>query len=82
MKPEVRQEATELLEEGILFGFQNQDGLFESIRDVFYDEEDFDEEWLKQAIEDRYNRHQREGAVWKKPTGFDRLAIAFHQLAK
>jgi hypothetical protein len=82
MKPEVRQEATELLEEGILFGFENQDELFESIRDVFYDEKDFDEEWLRQAINDRYNRYQREGAQWEKPTGFDRLAIAFDQLTE
>lgn len=82
MKPELRQEAYQLLEEGIRFGFENQDELFESIRDVFYDEEDFDDEWLGQAINDRYIRYQKEAADWEKPTAFDKLAIAFDQLAK
>jgi hypothetical protein len=82
MKPELRQEAYQLLEEGIRFGFENQDELFESIRDVFYDEEDFDDEWLRQAIDDRYIRYQKEAAKWEKPTAFDKLAIAFDQLAK
>jgi hypothetical protein len=81
MKPELRQEAYQLVEEGIRFGFENQDELFESIRDVFYDEADFDDEWLRQAIEDRYIRHQREAAKWEKLTAFDKLATAFDQLA-
>jgi hypothetical protein len=82
MKADVRQEAYQLLEEGIRFGFENKDELFESIRDVFYDEENFDEEWLRQTISERYILHQKESAKWDKPTGFDRLAVAFDQLAK
>jgi hypothetical protein len=82
MKPGLRQEAYQLVEEGIRFGFENKNELFESIRDVFYDEEDFDDEWLRQAIDDRYIRHQREASEWERPTGFDKLANAFDQLAK
>ncbi len=80
MKPEVREEALEQLEKDILFGFEKQGELFESIRDMFYDEEEFDEAWLKQSIEERYQIHQNESRTWQKPTDFDRLAKSFDEL--
>lgn len=82
MTDETRQEALEQLELDIKFGFENEEELFEGIRDMFYDDEDFDEDWLKQVIADKYQQHQKESLSWKRPTDFDRLATIFDELIK
>jgi hypothetical protein len=82
MNQETKDEALEQLELDIKFGFENEDELFGSIRDMFYDEEDFDEEWLRHTISEKYNLRQQESLTWVKPTDFDRLAKAFDQLTQ
>ena len=82
MTEEIRQEALEQLNLDIKFGFENEEQIFESIREMFYDEEDFDEKWLKQSISDNYNRHKTESSTWRHPTDFDRLAQAFDDLIR
>ncbi|WP_405570884.1 DUF6891 domain-containing protein [Winogradskyella sp. Asnod2-B02-A] len=82
MKQDIKDEAIEQLDKDILFGFYDANGLFESISDMFYDENDFDETWLKNEIHLRLKKHQIESLNWKKPTGFDRLVVSFDTLIK
>ena len=56
MKQEIKNEAIEQLEKDILFGFENGEELMESISELFYDEEDFDQDWLKTEIETRLKK--------------------------
>ncbi|MDO5979199.1 DUF6891 domain-containing protein [Flavivirga spongiicola] len=80
MKQEIKDEALEQLKKDILFGFENGDELFESIRELFYDEDDFDEEWLKVEIESRLQKHVDDSKNWQHPTDFERLVKVFDQL--
>ncbi len=80
MSPTIKEEALEQLKLDIAFGFDNEEQIFDSIRDMFYEEEDFDEDWLRQVIAEQYNKHQQESLQWKRPTDFDRLAKAFDEL--
>ncbi|WP_417876847.1 DUF6891 domain-containing protein [Winogradskyella sediminis] len=82
MKQEIKDEAIEQLEKDILFGFENEDDLLDSICAMFYDESDFDEKWLKQEIDIRLKKHQAESQQWEKPTDFDRLVKSFDELNK
>jgi len=82
MKQEIKDEAIEQLEKDILFGFENGDDLLESISEMFYDENDFDEKWLKQEIDSRLKKHHTKSLNWKKPTDFDRLVKSFDELNK
>ena len=82
MTQEIKDEAIEQLEKDILFGFENGDELLESISEMFYDENDFDEKWLKQEIDSRLKKHQTESLKWEKPTDFDRLVKSFDKLNK
>jgi hypothetical protein len=82
MKAEIKQEALEQLELDIKFGFENTEEIFDSIRDMFYEEEDFDDDWLKQAIAQKYDQHQRNSLKWTHPTDFEKLALAFDDLIK
>jgi hypothetical protein len=80
MIDEIKQEAIEQVELDIKFGFENEQQLFESIRDMFYQEEDFDDDWLMTVIAERYKQHQEQSATWTHPTDFDRLANTFDAL--
>jgi hypothetical protein len=80
MTEEIKQEAIDQLELDIKFGFANEDELFESIREMFYDESDFDEGWLRKEISDKYSKHQIESLQWAHPTDFERLAKTFDEL--
>ncbi len=82
MNPESREEATEQLEKDIQFGFENAEELFESISEMFYDDEDFDENWLKLEIKQKLEQHQAESINWESPTDFERLVNAFDELNK
>ena len=82
MNQEIKDEAIEQLEKDILFGFENADELLESISEMFYDEEDFDKNWLKQEIQERLKKHESESFNWEKPTDFDRLVKSFDELNK
>ena len=82
MNQEIKDEAIEQLEKDILFGFENGDDLLESISEMFYDEDDFDENWLKREIEIRLKKHQTESLNWEKPTDFERLVKSFDELIK
>lgn len=82
MKEEIKNEAIEQLKKDILFGFENADDLLETVSDMFYDVEDFDENWLKQEIEKRLKKHHIESLNWKRPTDFDRLVKSFDELNK
>lgn len=80
MNQEIIEEAIGLLEKEILFGFENEEDLLEGISELFYDEDDFDEEWLKQEIKVRLKKHEKDSLNWEKPTDFDRLVKAFDKL--
>lgn len=80
MTDDIKNEALEQLDLDIKFGFENKDELFESIREMFYNEDDFDEDWLKQKISEKYNQHQQDSLTWTRPNDFDRLAKSFDQL--
>jgi len=82
MTDDLKNEALEQLEFDIKFGFENEQELFESTRDMFYNEEDFDEDWLTQMISEKYNQHQKESLKWIRPTDFDKLARSFDQLIR
>jgi hypothetical protein len=61
----IKQEALEQIELDVKFGFENEEQLYDSIRDMFYQEEDFDEDWLRQTISDKFQQHQSESVNWK-----------------
>ena len=82
MNQEIKNEVIGQLEKDILFGFENADDLLETISEMFYDEEDFDEDWLKQEIDQRLKKHQSESLNWEKPTDFDKLVKSFDELNK
>jgi hypothetical protein len=82
MTEETKQEALEQLELDIKFGFENEEQLFESIREMFYEEANFDEKWLRLAIADKYKRHQIDSSTWTHPTDFERLAETFDDLIR
>jgi hypothetical protein len=82
MTQDIKNEALEQLELDIKFGFENEEELFDSIREMFYDEEDFEDDWLRQTIAEKYKQHQQDSLNWKKPTDFDRLAKTFDQLIR
>jgi len=80
MNQAIQDEVLAQLALDIAFGFENETQLFDSISDMFYNEPDFDTEWLRQTIATQYRQHQQESLNWKRPTDFDRLAKAFDQL--
>ena len=82
MTQDIKDEALEQLELDIKSGFENEEELFDSIQDMFYDEENFDEDWLRQTIAEKYQQHQQDSLTWKHPNDFDRLAQTFDQLIK
>jgi hypothetical protein len=82
MTEEIKQEALDQIELDVKFGFENEEQLFDSIRDMFYQEEDFDEDWLRQTISDKFQQHQSESINWKHPTDFERLAKVFDELIR
>lgn len=82
MNQEIKEEILEQLKKDILFGFENEKELFESINDMFYDYEELDTNWLKKEIDLRLKTHQTESLKWEKPTDFERLAKSFNELNK
>nr|WP_288837660.1 hypothetical protein [uncultured Flavobacterium sp.] len=76
----LKNEAFEQLLLDIEFGFENEEEIFDSIKEMFHDEEEFDENWLRQNVAQEYERHQRQSLSWIRPNDFDRLAKAFDQL--
>lgn len=82
MTDDIKNEVLEQIDLDIKFGFEYEDELFESIREMFYGEDDFDEDWLRQNISKKYNQHQQASLTWKRPNDFDRLAKSFDQLIK
>lgn len=80
MKSEIKEEAIEQLKKDVLFGFEDDSELFEGIREMFYDEEHFDEKWLKEEISRRLKEHLKESKHWDSPTDFNKLVKVFDQL--
>lgn len=80
MKETLKEEVLVQVELDVLFGFENEEEIFEGICDMFYDEEDLDEIWLQQVIHERYQQHQKDSLSWEKPTDFDKLAQTFDAL--
>ena len=80
MTQDIKNEVLEQLELDIKFGFDNEEEIFDGIRDMFYDEDDFDDDWLHLIIFEKYNQHQKDSLTWTRPNDFDRLADTFDQL--
>lgn len=82
MTEEIKDEALEQLDKDIKFGFETKEELFESIREMFYDVNDFDEEWFRKEIVEKFTQHQKDSLSWKTPTDFQRLSKSFDELIK
>lgn len=80
MRQELKEEAESQAMLDIRSGFYDQETIFDRIADMFYDEEDFDETWLKLCISEQFLRHETESADWPKPTAFNRLTHVFDLL--
>lgn len=73
----------EVIEELIIemrSGFYSADFLFERIKDVYVEEPDFDEAWLREEVNARFQQFLAECKTWSHPTDFERLAFAFDEL--
>jgi hypothetical protein len=80
MTEEIRQEALAQIDLDIKFGFEGEQQLFDGIRDMFYEEEDFDEDWLQEVISQKFQQHRLDSHTWSHPTDFERLVKAFDEL--
>jgi len=80
MTSEKKDEVLQQIRLDVRMGFENEEEIYESIQEMFEDEEGFDEKWLRQAIAAEYKKHQDETWRWDHPTDFDRLARAFDEL--
>ena len=80
MRQDIKDEALEQLDLDIKFGFENKEDLFEGIKEMFYDEADFDDDWLRETISVKYKQHQKDSLTWTRPTDFEKLAKAFDEL--
>ena len=76
----LKNEVLEFIKQKVRFGFDNQAAILETISDVFYNESELNEDWLKQVIAEQYNQYQTESKKWIKPTDFDKLAKVFDEL--
>lgn len=82
MTEQQKEEALEQLDIDIKSGFENEEEIVDGMLDMFYDEPDIDEDWLRKIIEEKYQQHQAASQTWTRPTDFDRLAMCFDQLIK
>lgn len=82
MQQEIKDEALEQIILDIQFGFENEEVIVEGILDMFYNEQGFDQDWLKQTVQEKYREHLQLSTNWTKPTDFDRLAASFDELIK
>jgi len=82
MTQELKDEALEQIISDIEFGFENEEELFDSICDMFYDEESLDKVWLRKTITENYLAHQKQSLQWARPTDFDRLVNSFDTLIR
>jgi hypothetical protein len=80
MSQEIKDEALEQVEKDVQFGFESKEEMLESIAEMFYNVDNFDEKWLKNIIAEKFEQHIEESKSWSKPTDFDRLAKAFDEL--
>jgi hypothetical protein len=80
MTQDIKNEVLDQVEVDIKSGFENEEELYESIREMFYEEDDFDEDWLKQIISEKYQQHQKDSLTWVRPNDFDKLVKVFDQL--
>lgn len=82
MTDKIKNEAIEQLELDIRCGFENESELFESISEMFIEEDDFDENWFKKIISEKFTEHLAQSRTWNHPTDFERLAKTFDALIK
>ncbi|HYV93724.1 MAG TPA: hypothetical protein VE978_18255 [Chitinophagales bacterium] len=82
MRQDLKKEALEQIEKDIKIGFETEDELLESISEMFYNHDDFDEKWLKEIIADKYAEHKIESLSWSMPGDFQRLTDSFDELIK
>lgn len=80
MDSKIKEEIFEQLKKDILFGFEDSSELFESIREMYYDMDSFDEVWLKEKISKMQKKHIAESESWDYPTDFNKLVKVFDQL--
>ena len=80
---EIQQEALDIIEREIQFGFMEEDELLEEVLETFLDE-DIDPKWLGMQVAERYRERQAEIADWdpEEASDFDRLANAFDELSE
>ncbi len=80
MSPELREEILEQVKLDVQIGFEQEEELFESIVEIFCDEESLDASWLRTEISKRLSHHLKQAESWQRPTDFERLSNVFDQL--
>jgi hypothetical protein len=80
MSDELKEEALAQIEMDVLFGFESKEELSDGICDMFCDEEDVDEEWLRQVVAQKIGEHKIDSLTWPQPTDFEKLVKAFDAL--
>lgn len=80
MNPALKAEALEQIELHVRMGFDDEEEIFEGLREMFFEEDDFNEEWLKGELSTYFSKHVNESKEWKHPTDFERLVKVFDQL--
>ncbi len=80
---DLQQEALDIIEREIQFGFMEEDELLEEVLETFYDE-DVDPKWIGEQVHRLYVERQEEIAEWdpEEASDFDRLANAFDELSE
>ncbi len=80
---DLQQEALDIIEREIIFGFMEEDELLEEVLETFYDE-DLDPKWIGEQVHKMYAARQDEIADWDpdEASDFDRLANAFDELSE
>lgn len=82
MRKEIKQEFLEQIQKDILFGFEEPEEILEGVMNMFFDEDDLDEEWMRQKIITNFEKQKAISKTWTHPTDFDRLSKVFDQLDK
>lgn len=80
MTTALKEAVLEEIKKLVLIGFEVKAGIFITIVEDMFDEDDMDKDWVKQMIDIEYDQHQQASKSWARPTDFDRLAKAFNEL--
>lgn len=79
MDSDLKSEVLEEIKKEILFGFEDQEQVFEDVCEMFYGEP-LDKSWLQAEIAKEFDIRKKESVSWQRPTDFEKLVKVFDQL--